>query len=151
MDKKNVLIIATIILIIIIVFIAIFYFLPEQEKNEETINVLTNKEEYEPGEILKVKIENETENRICFSSCYPYYIQKRNGERQWKDYQYEDCTNEDVVENCIEPKEIKAYEITVPNINEGEHRLLINACVGCNLKQKFEKNKNLISNYFIIK
>lgn len=151
MSKKTVLIIAVIILVIIIISIAVFYLLPEKDETEKTINVLTDKEEYASGETLKVKIENSTEDRICFSSCYPYYLQKKNGNKQWKDYQYEDCNNDDVVENCIEPKEVKAYEIVVPDIDEGEHRLLINACVGCNLRQRFEKHKNLISNYFIVK
>ena len=151
MNKKKFLIIAFMIIILIMVVVIVSYVIPEEQGAKDLVIILTDKQEYESGENLRVKIENNTKERVCFSSCYPYYIQKMNGDKQWKDYQYEDCTNDNLVEDCVDSKNVKAFEFTVPRIDQGEHRLIIGACVGCNLRQSFERHKNLISNNFIIK
>ena len=44
--------------------------------------IRTDKTEYQPGENLKIKIKNNFKEQICFSSCYPYLLEKKNGE--WK-------------------------------------------------------------------
>lgn len=111
--------------------------------------VLTDKKEYSPGDLLKVKIQNKENQKICFSSCYPYYIQKKSG--NWQNYIYEDCDKEDLVESCIEPKSVKSFELTVPVLKKGENRLSILACIGCNVKEKFKGQENFFSNDFTIK
>jgi len=115
----------------------------------QDVRVLTDKTEYAAGEPLKIKIENNGQEKICFSSCYPYYIQWRNG--NWKNYVYEKCDKKNVVESCVEPKSIKAYELTLPELKRGIHRLFLSACVGCEIQQNFQSQESLFSNKFIIK
>jgi len=119
-----------------------------EKKTKKGVVIITEKEEYKRGEELKVKIENNIDERICFSSCYPYYMQKRNGE--WVAYLYEECEKEDMIEKCVEPKQAKAFELTVPKVDLGPHRLAIGACIGCQLNETFKKDKNLFSNIFIV-
>ena len=152
MDKKDILIIASGI-IILIAIIAIASFLPKSPKDNlaegALISIITDKDEYFSGETLKVKIENNSENKICFSSCYPYHIQKKNGD--WESYRYVDCPTENIADNCVNPKAVKAFELNLPKIADGTHRLAIEACLSCQLKELFKKEKNFFSNRFYIK
>jgi len=151
MDKKDIFIVILGI-IILAAIIAASYFLPEKPAEkwvENNIRILTDKTEYSPGDVLKIKIENNSEEKICFSSCYPYYIQRRN--KGWETYHYTDCPEDNVVNNCIEANSVKAFETTLPPINKGSHRLAIEACVACQLKELFRKEKSFFSNQFFIK
>jgi len=146
MKKKKFLIIgAGITVLVIIVLIALLF--PE----EGLVNVITDKNEYELGGILKIKIENNSRKTICFSSCYPYLFERKNGE--WEGYHYIKCLSEDIAKICISPKDIKAFELSVPlfPIKEGSHRLAIPACIGCDRNERFEENQKFYSNDFIIK
>ena len=104
MSKKDIIIIiAGVIILAGIVLVA--YFLPEQEQG--TISVSTDKGEYALGESLKVKIANNTKDKLCFSTCYPYYFEKKDEE--WTGYKYEECPQEDMVDSCVEAEEVKAF------------------------------------------
>jgi len=147
MNKRDiVIIIFGLIILVAIIFIS--YFLPEKASNGEII-VLTDKQEYSPGDNLKVKIGNDTEDDICFSTCYPYFIERK--EDQWITYKYKQCLEEDKVDSCVNAREVKAFELDLSSIGKGFHRLVIQACVGCKTHELFTKEKELISNQFIIK
>jgi len=111
--------------------------------------IVTDRNEYKTGDILKVKIKNGLKTGICFSSCYPYYFEKKDG--TWESFQYTACPKEDLVEKCADPKQVKAFELTLSNINKGIYRLAIPACIGCNLQDKFKRDKWFYSNKFVIK
>ena len=147
MSKKDIIIII-VGLVILAAIILISYFLPK-EGIKEAINVLTDKEEYTLGENLRVKIDNNTRDKFCFSTCYPYFFEKKDGE--WTSYEYAECPEQDMVDSCVNPKEVKAFELTIPPVEKGIHRLMIQACVGCISNELFKKEKELISNQFIIK
>ena len=83
------------------------------------------------------------------SSCYPYYFEKKDGE--WIGYDYENCPVSNLVENCINPKQAKAFEVVIPSIKTGLHRLALPACLGCNIKDKFREDNWFYSNDFVIK
>ena len=119
--------------------------------SKELIRVFTEKGEYLSSEELKIEIENDTEDTICFSSCYPYLMQEKNG--SWNSYNYSECPEENIVEKCIEPKDLKAFAITLGNnfINSAIHRLAIPACIGCAIGDKFRVDKILYSNEFEVK
>jgi hypothetical protein len=128
----------------------VLYFLPSPQKASfDGVVVLTDKAEYVSGDELRIKIENKKNEKVCFSSCYPYYLQREEG--IWNSYQYEDCMKKNIVENCVEPQNVKAFELTLPTLRKGTHRLLLSACVGCEMEQAFKKEENLFSNEFIIK
>ena len=148
MKKKDILtIVAGVFVLIFMILIALFAY-PEK-KEAGGIMVVTDKEKYQIGEDLKVRIENQLEELVCFSSCYPYYIQKKDG--NWKNYRYVDCPKEDVIEKCVEPNQVKAFELTLPPVKQGLHRLAISACVGCYFNGKFRETQKSFSNPFIVK
>lgn len=151
MNKKIIYIIVLLFIIAISFIVIFFYVLPEKQKEikQEGINILTDKKEYEVGDELRVKIENNSQENICFSSCYPYYIERKNV--TWERYRYQDCPEEDKISNCVEANSVKAFELTIPKITEGSHRLLVRACINCGLDGIFKEDKNLFSNQFIIK
>ena len=142
-------IIGMLVLLLIIVVFAIGYRVWWVD-NQKTIWVSTDNSEYTAGQNLKVKIKNNfEEEKICFSSCYPYYFEKKNG--KWESYNYSDCEIEDKIEKCLNPKETKAFELVLPDLKGGTLRLAIPICKGCNVFETFQANQWLYSNEFTIK
>ena len=118
-------------------------------KKEVEIMVVTDKDSYAKGkDVLKVKIENTSSEKVCFSSCSPFYLQKKDDD--YDGFDYNKCS-QDVVETCIDPSEIKAFAINLPPRVEGEYLLAIPACVGCNVQQTFREDQKIYSNEFVIK
>ena len=146
MEKKEILTMVSGVSILILLILASVFIFPKEEQEE--IKTFTDKESYKIGEVLKIKIENNLEKNICFSSCYPYYIEKK--ENGWKSYSYAECLKEDLIEKCVAPKETRAFELVLSEIGEGIHRLAISACLGCQLKEKFKETQKIYSNQFII-
>ncbi len=135
------------LIIVVIVLIVIGSIFGSKEK--ANAEVLTDKEAYTPGDSLKVKIENVSEKELCFSTCYPYYIEaKKEG---WKSYEYQPCSGENAVDSCVGPGEVKAFELSLPYLKGGLHRLAIPACAGCRGRDIFEDELWLYSNQFEIK
>jgi len=114
-----------------------------------SISVQTDKTEYQPGDSLKVKIKNNFRKNISFSSCYPYYLEKKN--ENWESYKYGDCQKDNENWYYIEPQKEKAFEITLPDAADGLHRLSIPVCIGCEDKESFREDKRFYSNEFLIK
>ncbi len=145
MNKENFLIIVVgVSVLIIIILLAIF--LP---RNVESISIITDKINYSSGDSLKIKIENNSLKDICFSSCYPYYFEKKGD--QWKDYKYQECSKQDIIETCINPGKVKAFEMEVPSLEEGSHRIVLPICTDCQTGRNFQENKRYYSNEIIIK
>jgi len=151
MKKEDLLIISVGLIILIVIIIASFLFPVEPEYQElfSKVRVITDIENYSKGDNLKIKIENNLDESVCFSSCYPYYFEKKG--ENWVDYDYMECQNGDLPKDCIDSKEVKAFELIIPDVGEGTHRLALSACIGCNSKDSFEEEKRFYSNNFIIK
>jgi hypothetical protein len=114
------------------------------------ILISTDKGEYKKGESIIVEIENKTNKQICFSSCYPYYLEKKDG--NWKSYLYDNCPKLNLTNNCIKVGGKKFFQIEdLSYTQEGIHRLAIPLCVGCNLVENFKESKRVYSNEFLIK
>ena len=117
------------------------------EKGE--ILIATDKTEYEAGETLKVKIENKFQKQICFSTCYPYFLENKN--ENWKSYEYTECHEFNGNGHCIKAGDLKAFELTLPQNVKGSHRLAIPICIGCQSEDIFQEDKRFYSNEFTIK
>jgi len=147
MKKKDIFFISSgAALLVILIFISLL--LSAGKPKDQTVLVATDKAEYRTGDALKVNIENHKEKQICFSSCYPYYLQKKNG--SWEVYEYEECKEEDKVQQCINPGDEKTFELVVPKVKEGSHRLSVSACVGCRETDKFRAEETFFSNSFSV-
>ena len=112
-------------------------------------SISTNKKDYGNGESLIVTIKNTLKESICFSCCYPYYLEKNNG--QWTSYHYGECEKEDVNEICVEQGQIKSFEIDLVFLEEGIHRLALPACSGCIIGEEFKEIKRFYSNEFSVR
>jgi hypothetical protein len=146
MEKNNFLIIITgLIALAAIILIAILV----PPKTPEEVNVITEKTEYKMGDAIKVKIENNLKKNICFSSCYPYTLEKKE-EEEWKSYNYINCPSSDLVKDCINSGEVKAFELIVPFFEEGVHRLYVPVCIGCKPDETFGEDQKFYSNEFVI-
>lgn len=146
MNKKDILTILGGLIILALIILAV-YLIPDDVLEE--VNIITNAGEYSAGDVLKIRVENNLKESVCFSSCYPYTIEKKNGE--WTPYHYESCLENNLNQSCIGSREIKAFELVVPFIETGFHRLSISACVGCSANQIFREGKKFYSNDFLIK
>lgn len=114
-------------------------------------NVLiqTDKTEYQSGDNLKVKIKNNLWQTISFSSCYPYYLERKN--ENWERYPYVECQSLNLNGNPIIPGKEKMFEISLPTVPEGLHRLSIPVCISCKENEPFREDKVFYSNEFLIK
>jgi len=144
MKKEYILIpLLLVILFLVLIIIQGYY------QNKEEVAVSLDKTSYQKGEKLKVAIENNSLKNICFSSCYPYLLEKKDGE--WKAYIYEDCQKDNVNEYCINPKEKKAFEIELPLVETGSHRISLPVCLDCKEGEAFQESAKFYSDEFTIK
>ena len=134
------------IAILLVLFILILGFL---SRSPQKVVITTGQTEYNSGEAPIMTIKNSLTTNICLSSCYPYYLERNNGE--WKNYLYEECKEPDLVEMCIEPNQAKGLELIVPAVDPGLHRIAVPFCLDCQVGQTFEENERFYSNEFKIK
>jgi len=138
-----------------LVFIAGIVIYSNLESNNkvsaEIAKAFTEKSNYSHGDELKVEIKNKEGKNICFSSCYPYVIQTKNG--TWNNYSYSECSKDNIAETCIEPNQSKAFAIILNEmfLKTSVHRLAIPACIGCVIGEQFRVDKIIYSNEFEIK
>ncbi|MBU3942907.1 hypothetical protein KKA24_02900 [Patescibacteria group bacterium] len=133
-------------LIILVLIIVVSILIP---RGAGSVTVVTDDVDYVIGGKLKVKVENNLDEPLCFSSCYAYYFEKK--ESAWNNYRYKKCLEEDIINNCVEPRGIKAFELEIPKIQSGTHRMALPACIGCTINSIFSENSRFYSNEFIIK
>jgi len=145
---KNFLIILVIAFLIIFIIVLWMGWKGYQLQKGE-ISIITDKAEYESGGILKVKIKNNFPKQICFSSCYPYLLESKNEE--WESYKYVECQKFDGNGHCLKAGDLKAFELTLPEVSEGLHRLAIPVCIGCKSEDTFKEDMRFYSNEFKIK
>jgi hypothetical protein len=138
------------IIVFLILFVIIFWMgWKGYQSQKGEILITTDKTEYETGGILKVKIKNNFGEQICFSSCYPYYLEIKNEE--WKSYKYAECQKLNGNGHCMKAGELKTFELTLPQTSDGLHRLTIPVCIGCKSEDTFREDKRFYSNEFTIK
>jgi len=116
----------------------------------QEIIVETERKEYTRKDKIKLKIKNESSRKICFSSCYPYFFQRK--EKNWESYIYGKCRKIDFIEICLEPKKERYFEIeNLSYLKKGLHRLSIPICVNCKIGNLFSETQKILSNEFLIK
>ena len=148
MKLKN--FIPILIIVFLILFVIIFWMgWKGYQLQKRDLSIVTDKAEYESGGILKVKIKNNFGEQICFSSCYPYYLEIKNEE--WKSYKYVECQKLNGNGHCMKAGELKTFELTLPKVQEGLHRLAIPVCLVCQSEKEFKEDTRFYSNEFSIK
>jgi len=137
--------------LLIFTFLGGVFLYSNSGKEKELVKTFTEKKRYSATEELKVEIKNNMEESVCFSSCYPYFMQSEEG--IWSNYLYPQCEKKNLVENCIEPNDTKAFGILLNEmfVKPALHRLAIPACIGCIVGDQFRVDKILYTNEFEIK
>lgn len=130
--------------IILAVLASVFWLFDKQG-----ITVVTTEQEYASGQDLKLEIKNSFFNKeFCFSSCYPYFLEREDG--AWQSYFYAECLFADEISQCIKPKELRAFLVSLPPVEVGKHRISVPICEGCSFGQSFHETKRIFSNEFEI-
>jgi hypothetical protein len=117
-------------------------------KSVRAAEVVTDRGEYGIGDPLEVKIQNESSKPVCFSSCSPFYLEKREGGVVWQKYSYDDCEENDIIELCLDAAGLKKFQLFLDDAKSGLHRLKIPVCIGCAAGEKFTANADIFSNTF---
>jgi hypothetical protein len=151
MNKKN-----TVIYVVLIILIAFIFWLFSKNLNKylrysfASVLISTEKAKYLGGENLKVKIVNNSGETLCFSSCYPYFLEKKD--KNWEGYKYIECDRPNTHDGCIEDKKIKAFELMLPKeIGGGVHRIAVPVCSNCKIGEVFKEDRIIYSNEFLVK
>lgn len=154
MESKNILSImggAAILVLIILIFGVGFGFW-RVGKYQGGLFVATDKTGYNSGDTLKFKVKNSSEEKICFSSCYPYYFERTTDPKKWEAYQYSECKHQNLAGNCVDLRQTKAFLANLPpSLEKKSHRLAIPVCTDCDSGSVFKVDKWLYTNEFIIK
>lgn len=136
--------------IFVILGIGIFAFAFRFLWQKGEISVELNRDNYRVGDKMRVTIENNFFNKeVCLSSCYPYFLQKRDG--GWEEFSYEKCSYRDKVIKCITPGAERVFETRVPKVFDGFYRLSVPVCEGCNLGTVFREDARFYSDLFKVR
>lgn len=141
MDKK--LLIGILAVVVLVLVFGFFW-----EESQEAI-ITTDKAVYGAGELPVITVKNNLDGNICLSSCYPYYLEKKNSD--WQSYSYGECPEPDLIKRCVEPKEAMGMELKIQALEPGLHRVALPACLNCQVGAEFTENKKFYSNEFTIK
>lgn len=138
--------------ILLVLFLVLVFVLLQKEPQE--VMITTDKPEYRLGEDLTITInvENNLTDSICFSPLCSSFglLEKKNGE--WENLPFEECQKPYRAEECIEPKQVKAFEFsTLPELKPGLYRIPVFFCINCEADQTFEEDSRFYSNEFTIK
>jgi hypothetical protein len=114
------------------------------------VSIVTDKTEYGKTDFLKLAIKNNLPEKVCFSSCYPYYLEKKDG-NSWDMYSYSQCDKSNVTDKCVDPHQSKFFQIDLNLLTAGIHRLIIPTCLNCKVQDNFRKDSEFYSNEFIVK
>jgi hypothetical protein len=147
-NLKDLLIVIALIILAGIVFWHIgnyfYHLLPQQ------VLIITKEPVYESKSTLSLAIKNVMPNNICFSSCYPYYLEVKTD--KWKTYEYyESCPNPDLIESCIEPDYARFFSIDLPDLSPGLHRIRVPVTIAGRAGEEFQMDQIYYSNEFIIR
>lgn len=145
MSKKNLII----VFVLIVIFLAAVIFLQIGfSRKTQQVSVYTEKTEYGLEEFPRVTIKNNFSDSVCFSECYRYYLEEKNGE--WKSYTYGDCPWPDLIKRCLEREEAMVLELIIDDPKTGLHRVAIPVCFDCSIGEEFQEDQKFYSNEFII-
>jgi len=113
---------------------------------------ITNKREYPVGSELVVSIQNNLGRGICFSECYPYFLQKNGGDTgNWQNYEYGKCQDFDAAIDCVQDRGFKEFRLPLEDVDPGLNRLMIPVCLGCQTGDKFNRDTAIYSNTFQVR
>lgn len=114
------------------------------------IEAITENTQYDKGSDLNVVVQNNFGQTLCFSSCYPYFLQKKTDD-DWTKYDYGECQNTDTAAFCISSHKFKKFQLPLENVETGMHRLMIPICTTCQEGQPFHQDQVIYSNEFIVR
>jgi len=141
MSKKVKIFIIIFLVLIVVVFILSRYL---------KVKIVTDKLEYKENETPRLKIANNLLANLCFSSCYPYFFEYYK-EGQWEGYSYQECKEKDIALDCVSFGRIKAFQLAVPLIKKGIHRIAVPVCKSCAPGDDFSEEARFYSNTFELK
>lgn len=146
MEKKDLIII---IILLVVIWGGLVWQERDQTANAAPVSIKTDKSEYAKNDPLKIAIKNNLGESICFSSCYPYYWEKKDG--GWKIYSYSQCDKSNINDICLTAHQAKFFEIDLSFLTAGIHRLVVPVCLDCKNKDGFREDNKFYSNEFLIK
>jgi len=118
--------------------------------SNRSLAVKVNGEAHNRGEEMKVEVRNKFWNKnLCLSSCYPYFLEKKDG--TWDRYSYKECDIDDRISVCLGPRDEKVFRTLLPKVSPGVHRITVPVCEDCNLGTVFHEEDLFYSDTFEIR
>ena len=123
----------------------------QQQLIEGKVTITTDKTEYEQGEMVKIGVNNNSGENVCFESCNTYYFQKKNV--IWKEYLTKRC-EVNFITKCIDHSEVEEFKgrLSEVDFKEGVYKIAVPIYTDCqNEEFPCKENKTIYSNEFTIK
>lgn len=128
----------------VIVFLWLFF-------SARSVEGITDRDNYQFGDLLKISIKNNLGQAVCFSSCYPYLAEIKVADNDWKQYDYAVCPVAQVAVDCVPAGAVKKFQLSLGDVDPGINRLKLQVCVNCAAGQPFRVDSVLYSNMFEVK
>lgn len=141
--------IAILIVVLLLIGAAWYDLNSSNAPTPEELDIRIQKDNYSIGDALRMNIKNYRSEKVCFSSCYPYFLEKKENGR-WVRYEYGECPKENVNETCMLPEELKGFKIKLNTVEPGKHRIVIPVCKGRNQGERFKETEKVTSEEFVI-
>lgn len=136
--------------VLVLIVIGAISFFWGRQSSQPDFGVELSKQIYDKGEKVRITVRNNTLKQICFSSCYPYYLQVKNGD--WHSYNYSECFEEDLNVPCLSSGESRKFKFTLrKSIRSEIHRIAIPIDKEGTAGEKFEEDKKIYSEPFEVK
>ena len=143
-----------VIIILLVLILAVIFFVPKigqyspsPKETNPIVAVEIQSSSYKGGENGKVKISNGLDKKICFSSCYPYYLEIEKA-GSFESYPYLECEGKDLSGECVYPNDARMFEFPLEMSESGKHRMAIPYCMDCEQGSEFKKENWAYSNEF---
>lgn len=118
------------------------------------VTITTDKIEYKQGEGVKINVKNGLENPICFESCMPYWLEKKNWNWHLNVESTRRCET-NYIEECLEPGDTRLFGVQTSwsgyKKEPGTYRAVISLCISCIVGEAPRRDKTIYSNEFTIK
>ena len=135
---------------LVLLLIGAIAFLWGRRATRSDVSVELSKDIYKRGEEMQLTVGNNSFKKICFSTCFPYYLQYK--EENWNTYNYPSCSEKNLNMPCVSPGESKTFSFSLnKKLREKIHRLAIPINRGGEKGSKFEEDQKVHSEIFDVK
>lgn len=139
-----------ILAVVALILIGITAFFWGQRSSQPPVSIELNKQMYNRGEEIRITVRNNSFGQICFSSCFPYYLQRKD--KNWHSYDYPSCPEKNMNIPCLSSGQTRKFKFELgQSLQDGLHRIAVPINKKATAGEGFEEDQKVHSPPFEVK